>query len=178
MADRYLIVIDMQNDFVSGVLGSEEARKIEGNVVEKVQNFDGKVIFTKDTHHADYLSTQEGKYLPVGHCIEGSCGWELIDGLDRIQKEKNWPVYCKPTFGSLELAAALAQENQKSPIDSIELIGVCTDICVVSNAFLLKANMPEVPIYVDASCCAGITVEKHEAALETMKSCQILVENF
>lgn len=176
MAKKYLIVVDMQQDFVYGTLGSEEAREIVPAVVEKVRKFDGEVIFTKDTHGTDYLDTQEGRNLPVEHCILGSAGWELIAPLEEIRKQKNWKSYPKGTFGCLDLAADLRAEDEKQGIESIELIGVCTDICVVSNALLLKAYMPEVPVAVDGCCCAGVTPEKHEAALETMRSCQITVK--
>lgn len=166
----------MQKDFVFGKLGSNEAQLIVKNVVEKIRKFEGKVIFTKDTHQKDYLSTREGRFLPVEHCIENTPGWELIEEVDTIQKEKALPIYLKTTFGSMALMQALVEENQKTPIESIELIGVCTDICVVSNAILLKAALPEVEIEVDASCCAGVTPQKHKAALETLRSCQIVVK--
>lgn len=176
MENKYLIIVDMQKDFVMGTLGSAEARAIVSAVVEKLDSFDGTILFTKDTHHADYLTTQEGKNLPVEHCIEGSEGWELIPELQRFADARGTgSVYKKETFGSLALAESLREENEKQPISSIELIGVCTDICVVSNALLIKAYLPEVPVMVDAACCAGVTPEKHEAALETMRSCQITV---
>lgn len=175
MAKKYLVVVDMQQDFVYGALGSEEARQIVPAVIEKIKNFDGEVVFTQDTHKADYLDTQEGKNLPVEHCIDGSEGWELIEQLEEIRRKGNLKSYYKGTFGCIDLAAALKTENESQGIESIELIGVCTDICVVSNALLLKAYMPEVLIYVDSSCCAGVTPKKHEAALETMSSCQIRV---
>lgn len=176
MENKYLIVVDMQKDFVTGALGSAEARAIVPAVVEKLDSFDGTILFTKDTHHADYLTTQEGKNLPVEHCIEGSEGWELISELQRFADARGTgSVYKKETFGSVALAESLREENEKQPISSIELIGVCTDICVVSNALLIKAYLPEVPVLVNAACCAGVTPEKHEAALETMRSCQITV---
>lgn len=169
---KYLIVIDMQKDFVDGALGSKEAEAIVPAVVNKVNAFDGEVIFTKDTHFEDYLTTSEGVVLPVEHCIKGTEGWQLIPPLEKYCTDNNCKVYEKLTFGSVELAQdMLALQNA----DSIELIGLCTDICVVSNALLLKAFLPEVPIKVDATCCAGVTPEKHAAALETMRSCQILV---
>ena len=177
MDKKYLLVIDMQNDFISGTLGSEEAQKIVPKIIAKVTNFAGTVIFTQDTHQSDYLSTQEGKLLPVEHCIEDSDGWQLIDGLKELQKSKNCKSYKKDRFGSTQLAVDLLSEYQQGNISSIELIGVCTDICVVSNALLLKAYMPELSISVDADCCAGVTPLKHQAAIETMKSCQIDVKN-
>ena len=175
MENTYLIVIDMQNDFVSGSLGTEDAKKIAERVISKVKNFKGNVIFTLDTHGEDYMETQEGKLLPVRHCIEGSEGWHLIRELDEVQKEKGFPVYRKNTFVSRKLAEDLYDINSKHPIKSIEIIGLCTDICVVSNALMIKGFLPEVPIKVDSTCCAGVTTERHEAALKTMESCQISV---
>lgn len=172
---RYLIVVDMQNDFVTGVLGTEEARRILPRLVSRVQEFEGQVIFTRDTHQSDYLETQEGKYLPVPHCIEGSDGWRLVEELEEIRLRKNSPVYDKRTFGCPELARDLVSADARKSIESIELIGVCTDICVVSNALILKAHLPEVPMYVDPSCCAGVTQKAHDAALDTMRSCQIQI---
>lgn len=170
---RYLIVVDMQRDFVTGVLGTREAQQILPAVVERVRCFDGQVIFTRDTHGSDYLDTQEGKYLPVPHCIRGSEGWQLMEELEEIRIERDLPVYDKVTFGCPELARDLMRANEQEPIESIELIGVCTDICVVSNALTIKAHLPQVPMYVDPSCCAGVTPQAHEAALTTMRSCQI-----
>ncbi len=170
---KVLIVIDMQNDFIDGALGTKEAVAIVPAVEKKIRDFRGKVIFTYDTHQKEYLNTQEGRNLPVCHCIEGTEGWELPKNLEELKREKQADVYKKPTFGSKELAENLLELSKKEKIDSIELVGLCTDICVVSNALLIKAFLPEVEITVDASCCAGVTPEKHAAALETMKSCQI-----
>ncbi|MDE7222483.1 MAG: cysteine hydrolase [Acetatifactor sp.] len=170
---KYLIVVDMQKDFVTGVLGTEEARRILPAVTAKVQDFEGRVIFTRDTHQSDYMETQEGKYLPVPHCIQGSEGWQLMEELEKLRTERNLPVYDKVTFGCPELAGDLVKEDKQEAIESIELIGVCTDICVVSNALTIKAHLPEVPMYVDPACCAGVTPQAHEAALATMSSCQI-----
>lgn len=175
MSNPYLIVVDMQNDFVTGSLGTVEARAIVPSVIEKVRNFDGNIIFTLDTHQENYLSTQEGKNLPVKHCIENTEGWHLIKELDEFQREHHLPCYKKNTFASKELAEHLYSANKENPITSIELIGLCTDICVVSNALMIKGFLPEIPIYVDSFCCAGVTKEKHEAALKTMESCQICV---
>lgn len=175
MARKYLIVVDMQEDFIYGALGSQEAKAIVPFVLEKVQEFDGEVIFTKDTHRSNYLTTQEGRNLPVEHCIAYSDGWELIEPLEEMQMRAGWPVYIKSSFGCVNLAVDLRAEDVRQGIESIEIIGVCTDICVVSNALLFKAYMPEVPITVDSKCCAGVTPKKHEAALETMKSCQIII---
>ena len=172
---KILIVIDMQNDFVTGALGSEEAKKIVPTVVEKVKNYDGDVIFTRDTHGKDYMQTQEGKNLPVPHCIKDTDGWQIISELLALQQENNYKVFDKPTFGSTELAEYIKNEYEKGNIDEVELIGVCTDICVVSNAMIIKANAPELPVSVTAGCCAGVTPKKHNAALETMQSCQIKI---
>lgn len=172
---KYLIVVDMQKDFVTGVLGTREALQILPVVTEKVLDFEGQVIFTRDTHQSNYMETQEGKLLPVPHCIQGSEGWKLVEPLEKIRIARNLPVYDKVTFGCPKLARDLVEANEKEPIESIELIGVCTDICVVSNALTIKAHLPEVPMYVDPVCCAGVSPETHEAALITMKSCQIQV---
>ncbi len=170
---KYLIVVDMQKDFVTGVLGTREAQKILPAVTAKVEGFDGKVIFTRDTHQSDYLETQEGKYLPVPHCMEGSEGWQLVEPLEKLRTMRQLPVYDKVTFGCPRLARDLVRANEQEPVESIELIGVCTDICVVSNALIIKAHLPQVPMYVDPACCAGVSPEAHEAALATMRSCQI-----
>ncbi len=176
MPKKYLIVVDMQKDFVNGALGSKEAAAIVPAVLKKVKEFDGEIIFTYDTHTADYMETQEGHMLPVPHCIEGTEGWELVEPLKKICQNNSFATYRKPTFGCVKLAADLKEVKEQQGIEFIELIGVCTDICVISNALLLKANMPEVPIYVDAACCAGVTPTKHQAALEAMRSCQIIVK--
>lgn len=171
--NSYLIVVDMQNDFIDGALGTPEAQAILGNVVRKTREFKGNIVFTLDTHGPDYFSTQEGKMLPVEHCIEGTHGWELADDLGEIRREHDVPVFRKNTFASVDLAKALSEAHAQKPIERIEIVGLCTDICVVSNALMLKGFMPEVPIAVDARCCAGVTPEAHEAALRTMESCQI-----
>ena len=169
-----LIVVDMQNDFIDGTLGTKEAVAIVPKVEEKIRNFDGKVFFTRDTHETYYLETQEGKNLPVPHCIKGTPGHEIINELQPYVK-KALAVFEKETFGSRKLANFLKELHKEKEIESIELLGLCTDICVVSNALLIKAFLPEVPILADSNCCAGVTPEKHESALETMRSCQILV---
>ena len=169
---KYLIVVDVQNDFVDGVLGTAEARAMLPALLEKVRNFDGTVLLTKDTHTDDYLHTQEGKNLPVPHCIRGTEGWQIRKELDALRKTE--PID-KETFGSTDLAADLLALHEDEEIGSITLVGLCTDICVISNALLLKATLPEVPIYVDAACCAGVTPESHENALKAMEACQIKV---
>lgn len=168
---NYLIVVDMQNDFIDGVLGTSEAQKIVANAVQKVKNFDGRVLFTQDTHKEDYLKSQEGRNLPLEHCLKDTHGWEIRPEIAKAAGDVE--SFEKPTFGSIELADYLANEPQ---VDSIELIGICTDICVISNALLLKAFFPEVPISVDATCCAGVTPESHNNALAAMKMCQINVK--
>lgn len=170
---KILVVVDMQNDFIDGSLGTAEAVAIVPNVIEKIRGYDDKDIFaTRDTHSPEYMTTQEGKNLPVEHCIRGTGGWEIEGRIAELLK--NASIIDKPTFGSTDLANTLKEISDKEAIE-IELIGLCTDICVVSNALLLKAYMPEVKISVDASCCAGVTPQKHLAALETMRSCQIQI---
>ena len=172
---KILIVIDMQNDFIDAALGTREAVAIVDAVKEKIRSYPAEdVIATMDTHGADYMDTQEGKNLPVPHCIKGSAGWQIRPDIAELLTGAK--IYEKPTFGSLALARDLKAIAEKEEIE-LELIGLCTDICVVSNALLLKAAMPEVKIYVDAACCAGVTPQKHLAALETMRSCQIDVKN-
>lgn len=170
---KLLIVVDMQNDFIDGALGTKEAVAIVGNVEEKIKNFDGTVIFTRDTHFDNYLETQEGRNLPVKHCIKGTEGWQIRAELDALRKTE---AIDKLTFGSSELGEKLAALNEVEAIESITLIGLCTDICVISNAMIAKAFLPEVPIIVDAKCCAGVTPESHDNALSAMEVCQIKVE--
>lgn len=171
---KFLIVVDMQNDFIDGSLGTPEAVEIVPKVEHKIKEFDGKVYFTRDTHFEDYMQTQEGKNLPVPHCIKGTEGWQIRKELEDLRKTD--PID-KLAFGSSELAQILVSENEKEPIESITFIGLCTDICVISNAFTVKSFLPEVPLIVDASCCAGVTPESHETALASMKTCQIIIEN-
>ena len=168
---KILVVVDMQKDFVDGALGTKEAVAIVPAVVKKIKGYDIKNVFvTRDTHQADYIDTQEGAYLPVEHCIEGTPGWEINSEVADVVKGATFVN--KPTFGSVTLAGMIRDIAENEDIE-IELIGLCTDICVVSNALMLKAFMPEVKISVDSACCAGVTPKKHEAALETMRSCQI-----
>ncbi len=169
-----LIVVDMQNDFIDGALGTAEAVAIVPNVVKKIRDFDGIVLATKDTHGEDYLSTQEGKNLPVVHCVKGTEGWELNPSVAELIDE---PAIEKPAFGSVRLGEVLVALSRKAPVEDITLIGLCTDICVISNAMIAKAYLPEVPVIVDASCCAGVTPASHNNALEAMKVCQIQVVN-
>ena len=168
---KLLIVIDMQNDFIDGSLGTPEAEAIVDAVKDKIRSYPaGDIFATMDTHESDYLSTQEGRNLPVEHCIKGTDGWRIRPDIAELLTEA--AIFEKPTFGSVQMATVVKEIED---LEEIELIGLCTDICVVSNALLLKATLPEVKISVDASCCAGVTPEKHLAALETMRSCQIEV---
>lgn len=168
---KLLIVIDMQNDFIDGPLGTPEAEAIVDAVKDKIRSYPaGDIFATMDTHESDYLSTQEGRNLPVEHCIKGTDGWRIRPDIAELLTEA--AVFEKPTFGSVRMAEAVKAIED---LEEIELIGLCTDICVVSNALLLKATLPEVKICVDSRCCAGVTPEKHLAALETMRSCQIEV---
>ena len=164
---KFLIVVDMQVDFITGSLGSKLAQAIVPNVVDKVKNYDGTVIFTRDTHFADYMQTQEGVKLPVAHCIKGTSGWEICDELKPFVNK----LVDKITFGSVDLPEIIKTYGEK--IEEIELCGLCTDICVISNAMILKAAFPETIIKVDGSCCAGVSVESHNTALNAMKAVQI-----
>lgn len=168
---KILIVVDMQNDFIDGALGTPEAVQIVPYVKAQIQSFDGKVLFTRDTHFPNYMDTQEGKNLPVPHCIKGTPGWEIRPELDALRITE--PID-KLTFGSAELPAILAQEEN---IEAITFMGLCTDICVISNVMITKAFFPEIPLTVDAKGCAGVTPESHKNALAAMKMCQITVIN-
>lgn len=169
---RFLVAVDLQKDFVGGALGTEEAQAIVPNAVKKIKSFDGKIFVTFDTHSENYLSTAEGKKLPVTHCVKGTDGWQLNEDIQKALDGKDYISVEKPTFGSVDLPKLIEKEANGEEFE-IELIGLCTDICVVSNALLLKANFPEAPIAVDSSCCAGVTPQAHKSALDTMKSCQI-----
>lgn len=167
-----LVVVDMQNDFIDGALGTKEAVSIVPLVKDKITNFTGKVFFTRDTHLDNYLSTQEGRNLPVSHCIKETEGWQIRQELDELRQTE---AIDKPSFGSVELGQLLVDENAKESINSITFVGLCTDICVISNAMLTKAFLPEVQIIIDSKCCAGVTPESHATALSAMKACQIKV---
>ena len=175
MANDYLVVVDMQKDFVDGSLGTPEAQAIADAVAERARTFEGTVVFTRDTHEENYLETQEGTKLPVVHCVRDTPGWQLVPALEEVRRERDAVVFDKPTFSSVALVEWLAIQNDQQPIDSIELVGLCTDICVVSNALLIKAHFPELPVRVEAALCAGVTPDAHEAALATMRSCQVEV---
>lgn len=163
---KTLIVVDMQNDFIDGSLGTKEAVSIVGNVKAKIERYRDcgyEVIFTRDTHHENYMETNEGKHLPVVHCIEGTDGWQIREGLVK----EGELIIDKPSFGYMDWS--------KHSFEEVELVGLCTDICVVSNALIIKATFPEIKVSVDSSCCAGVTPASHDAALTTMKMCQVEV---
>ena len=169
---RFLVVVDTQKDFVDGALGSGDAVAIVPGVVEKIKSFDGEIFITLDTHFDNYPETAEGKKLPVLHCIKGTDGWQLDKNVASALADREYTAVEKPTFGSLELPRLIEAASDGDDF-SIEIIGLCTDICVVSNALVLKANFPEMPISVEADCCAGVTPQAHEAAIATMRSCHI-----
>ena len=168
---KILVVVDMQNDFIDGALGTPEAVAIVPYVKQAIENFEGKVFFTRDTHFSDYMDTQEGKHLPVPHCIKGTPGWEIHPQLDTLRKTESID---KLTFGSSQLTQVLAAEKD---VESITFVGLCTDICVISNVMITKAFFPEIPLIVDAKGCAGVTPQSHKNALEAMKMCQITIVN-
>lgn len=170
---KVLIVVDMQNDFIDGVLGSKEAVAIVDPVVEVIENFDGKVFYLLDTHGEDYLDTEEGRHLPVVHAIRGTKGWELNPQIQKALEKRHAKGVEKPTFGSLELMTLIQKEVPD--LESITLVGLCTDICVISNALLAKAHFANVPVSVIASACAGVAPASHDNALSAMKTCHIEV---
>lgn len=174
--NKVLIVVDMQNDFIDGSLGSNEAVAIVSNVIKKIDDYKGKVYYTQDTHYENYLETFEGRKLPVMHCIKGTEGHRLNKEIEALAIRNQVEPIEKLTFGSVELAELLKKEFGSS-LEEIEVVGLCTDICVISNALILKAHFPEVKITVDANCCAGVTVESHKNALAAMKMCHIDIEN-
>lgn len=171
MSKQVLIVVDMQNDFINGALGTREAEEIVDNVAAKIKEFEGEVIFTRDTHFENYSETQEGRKLPVPHCIKETEGWNINERIEKL-RTPDGKVFDKITFGSVELAEYLKNDKE---LERVTLVGLCTDICVISNALLIKAFLPEVEIIVDGKCCAGVTKKSHENALEAMKMCQIQV---
>lgn len=186
---KALVIVDMQNDFVTGVLGTTEAQVVVPKIVEKLHSYadlNTVVLLTKDTHYENYLETEEGKHLPVPHCIEGTPGWSICGAIstqvdygmhityssDDIVKSR----IIKNTFGSVELAETLRDIHHAHGLEEIVFVGVCTGICVISNVLLTKAYLPEVPITVDASCCACVTPQSHKTALDAMRLCQINIE--
>lgn len=173
---KCLVVIDVQNDFVTGSLGTAEAVEMLPRLLEKMRSFEGAMLMTIDTHEENYLETQEGRMLPVKHCIMGTEGWRFPEEVNALRESRGARIYAKPTFGSEKLVADLKRLYESDELESVELVGLCTDICVISNALMIKAAMPELPVYVDPSCCAGVTPEKHRAALEVMRSCQCILK--
>ena len=171
---KILVVVDMQKDFVDGALGTKEAVAIVPNVVEKINAFDGEIFVTYDTHFENYMQSAEGRKLPVAHCIKGTDGWQLDKAVQSALEKKQYTAVEKLTFGSVDLPERIKKAVGEEEF-TIEVIGLCTDICVVSNALIIKALYPEIPVKVDSSCCAGVTPESHKAALETMKMCQVEV---
>ena len=167
---KYLIVVDMQNDFIDGALGSPEAVKIVPYVKSIIENFDGEVLFTRDTHYDNYMETQEGKNLPVPHCIYQTEGWQIHSELEILRKTD---AIDKVTFGSKDLVDILKDKD----IENITFVGLCTDICVISNVMLVKAFYPEIPLIVDAKGCAGVTQQRHKTAIEAMKAIQVEITN-
>ena len=173
---KFLVVVDMQKDFVDGALGTNEAVAIVPAVVEKIKNFDGDIFVTYDTHTENYMQTSEGKKLPVVHCVKGTAGWQLDHAVEAALAGKSVTKVEKPTFGSVDLPQIIEKAAGGEDF-SIEVVGLCTDICVVSNTLMLKASFYEKDITVDASCCAGVTPATHNAALDTMACCQINIVN-
>lgn len=173
---QFLVVVDMQKDFVDGALGTAEAQAIVPAVAEKIRAFVGEIIVTYDTHEEDYMTTREGRFLPVPHCIRDTDGWQLNDTVAEALSDRAYTVVEKPTFGAVTLPEVVEQLAEDEDF-TVELIGLCTDICVVSNAMILKAAFPETDMTVDAACCAGVTPASHQAALTTMACCQITISN-
>lgn len=174
---KALVVVDMQVDFTTGALENAEAVKVIPSIVKKVNDAfaaSEDVFFTRDTHADNYMSTEEGKNLPVPHCIKGTAGWEIVPELKVLSEKPGVTIVDKPVFGSVALGELL---KERAAYDEVELVGVCTDICVISNAMIVRAFLPDTHVKVDASCCAGVTVESHLNALEAMKACQVEVTN-
>lgn len=169
---KVLVIVDMQNDFIDGTLGTREAQVIVEKAAAVIEEFEGSIYVTMDTHQSNYLETAEGKKLPVVHCVKDTEGWLLHERIMTALSEKKYAKIEKGTFGSTRLAEEIRKEGNQEELE-IECFGLCTDICVVSNVLLLKAHFPEAKITVRADCCAGVTPETHEAALQTMKMCQI-----
>ena len=172
---KVLVVVDMQNDFIDGALGTKEAEAIVPGVVEMIRGFDGKVIATRDTHGEDYLDSEEGRHLPVPHCIKGTEGWEIRrEVMEALDEKQGCLLIDKPSFGSVELGESVKNlDGAEGPVEEITLAGLCTDICVISNAMICKAAFPEAAIIVHSGCCAGVTPESHQTALDAMAACQI-----
>lgn len=172
---HFLVVVDIQKDFVDGALGTPEAQAMIEKATARIRDFEGQIFVTYDTHFENYMETAEGKKLPVPHCIKGTAGWELDSRIAEALADRPYTAVEKLTFGSVALPELIQKASAGEDFD-VTLIGLCTDICVVSNGLILKANFPEKEIIVDSACCAGVTVESHEAALSTMRMCQITVQ--
>ena len=168
---KVLIAVDLQNDFIDGALGTPEASAMLPAALRRIREFDGPVLFTRDTHGPDYPQTREGRVLPVPHCIAGTDGWQIAPSLQPYAAE----IIDKPTFGSTALGERLQAMNAQHPIESITLIGLCTDICVISNAMVLRAAFPETEIEILSDCCAGVTPQSHQTALDAMRACQFTI---
>lgn len=173
--NKLLIVIDMQNDFIDGSLGTKEAVNIVPNVIKKIKEYDGEVIYTRDTHDEKYLQTQEGINLPVIHCLKESKGWNIKDEIMVLAENSKSKIFNKPSFGSTELVDYIKEIYSNGQVAEVEIIGLCTDICVISNAIMIKSSIPEIKVIVDSNCCAGVTPQSHKNALEAMKMCQIKI---
>lgn len=171
---KFLVVVDMQNDFVDGVLGTEEAKALQENIAKMMREWDGGVLCTQDTHTEEYMDTLEGKYLPVKHCVKDTEGWQLCPAIEEAANEVNAIRVMKPSFGSVELPQMIGMMCGFGGVaEEVHLVGVCTDICVISNAMMLKAFLRETPVFVHTDLCAGTTPENHKTAIEAMKPCQI-----
>ena len=172
---KIVVVVDVQQDFVYGALGSAEAQAAMKNIIDRLMQVrkEDFVIFTRDTHSEHYLDTQEGKNLPVVHCVYRTPGWQIADNIDDIVLSEQVQYVNKPIFGSYELIADIEDIRNAFDVDEVELFGFCTDICVISNALMIKSAFPEMKVKVNAACSAGVTPAKHDAALEVMRSCQI-----
>ena len=172
---KCLVVIDVQNDFVTGSLGTAEAVEMLPRLLEKMRSFEGAILMTIDTHEENYLETQEGRMLPVKHCIMGTEGWRFPEEVNALRESRGARIYAKPTFGSEKLVADLKRLYESDELESVELVGLCTDICVISNAMVLRAAFPETEIEILSDCCAGVTPQSHQTALDAMRACQFTI---
>ena len=173
---KVLVVVDMQNDFVSGALAAPNGPSIVAGVIDCINNFDGEVVYTLDTHYDNYLQTQEGTNLPVPHCVKDSDGWKLPADIQAALDARGAKCFEKPSFGSPDLALALVEKNKVEPIEEVVLIGICTDICVITNTMTIKCFLPEVKVSVKSQLCAGVSDQSHQTALDAMRMCQVNIE--
>jgi len=172
---KILVVIDMQNDFINGSLGTKEAVEIVPKVIEKIKKYKKENVYaTRDTHDKNYLNSLEGKHLPIVHCLKNTVGWEIQKDIASMIDVKN--IFDKPCFGSIKLAQHLTKINEKEPIE-VELVGLCTDICVIANAVIIKSYLINTPVSVDSNCCAGVSKESHKRALKSMQTLQVDIKN-